>query len=460
MNAKKIIINTSLIALAIAPPVLYSYYYGPDPGYTAAPGDNPTGCIASGCHVGTPNSGPGSVAITASGGTTYTPGQTQQISVTITDSTMRKYGFELSARVDSNPTMVGAGTFTIGSDNYTQIVDCNTLGDTPYAGSCPSGNTLQWIEQTLFGFQAGADKSPGFTYKFTWTPPSTNVGTVTLYAAGNAGNGSTVEPTGTNVYLTKLQLSPVGGGGSSPTIRSNGVNPNDSSSTSISPGTWVSIYGANLAAATAQWTGNFPTSLGGTSVTIDNQPAYLSYVSPGQINLQVPNDSNTGTVNVTVMNGSGSVTSTVTLAPYSPAFCLLDATHVAGIILRSDGSGAYGGGTYDIVGPTGTSLGYQTVAAKAGDSVVLFGVGFGPTNPSVAAGQSYSGAASMVPSANLQISINSQVVVPPILFAGLSGAGLYQFNLTIPSGLGTGDVPLTAVAGGAATQSGVVISLQ
>ena len=62
-----------------------------------------------------------------------------------------------------------------------------------------------------------------------------------------------------------------------------------------------------------------------------------------------------------------------------PSFLLLDSKHVTGIILRSDGSGAYAGGVYDIIGPTGTSLGYPTVAAKAGDIVELFGVGFGPT---------------------------------------------------------------------------------
>jgi uncharacterized protein (TIGR03437 family) len=45
-------------------------------------------------------------------------------------------------------------------------------------------------------------------------------------------------------------------------------------------------------------------------------------------------------------------------------------------------------------------------------------------------------------------------------FAGLSSAGLYQLNVTIPAGLGTGDVPLVAVVGGLRTQSGVVISLQ
>ncbi|HTA67116.1 MAG TPA: hypothetical protein VK776_02515, partial [Bryobacteraceae bacterium] len=148
--------------------------------------------------------------------------------------------------------------------------------------------------------------------------------------------------------------------------------------------------------------------------------------------------------------------STVTLAQFGPSFFLLDATHVAGIILRSDGSRAYGGGTYDIIGPTGNSLGYPTVGAKAGDVVELFGTGFGPTNPAVLAGQAFSGAA---PTTNpVTLSINNVSVTPA--FAGLSGAGLYQLNLTVPAGLGTGDVTLQAKVGGVATPSGVVISLQ
>jgi uncharacterized protein (TIGR03437 family) len=58
--------------------------------------------------------------------------------------------------------------------------------------------------------------------------------------------------------------------------------------------------------------------------------------------------------------------------------------------VRADGSGAYGSGTYDILGLGGTSLGYRTMAAKAGAAIELFGVGFGPTTPAVAAGRSFS----------------------------------------------------------------------
>jgi uncharacterized protein (TIGR03437 family) len=219
----------------------------------------------------------------------------------------------------------------------------------------------------------------------------------------------------------------------------------------------VSIYGTNLGPASpAIWTGNFPTSLGGTSVTIDGRAAYLLLVGSTQINLQAPNDPMTGPVPVVVTTGGGTASSTVTLAQFGPSFSLLDSKHVAGIIIRANGSGAYGGGVYDIIGPPGNSLGYATVAAKAGDTVELYAVGLGPTNPAAPAGQVFSGAAPTTYSVSLLI--NSMNVIPT--FAGLSSAGLYQINLTVPSGLGTGDVSLQATVGGAQTQSGVVISLQ
>jgi uncharacterized protein (TIGR03437 family) len=246
-------------------------------------------------------------------------------------------------------------------------------------------------------------------------------------------------------------------GSGPPTITQNGIVPIYSSTPVIQPGSWVSIYGNNLASGTAMWNGEFPISLGGTSVTINNKPAYLSYVSPSQINLQAPDDATTGSVSVAVTTANGTATSTVILGQFGPSFSVLDGKHAAGIILRSDGSGAYGGGTYDIVGPTGTSLGYKTVAAKAGDTLELFGTGFGPTNPKVPAGAAYSGSA---PTTNtVQLLINGTPVTTS--FAGITSAGLYQLNVVaMPAGLGTGDVSLQATVGGNRTQSGVLLSLQ
>jgi uncharacterized protein (TIGR03437 family) len=241
----------------------------------------------------------------------------------------------------------------------------------------------------------------------------------------------------------------------SPVINPGGVVPIGSTVNTISTGSWAAIYGSNLGNTTATWNGDFPTTLGGAKVTVNGKQAYLYYASPGQVNIQVPDDTATGSVTVVVTNANGSGTSTVTLSQFAPSFPLLDNKHPAGIILRADGSGAFGGGTYDVVGPTGTSLGYPTKAAKAGDSLVLFGVGFGPTTPAVPAGKPFSGAA---PANNpVTFNINGTTVTPS--FSGISSAGLFQFNITVPSGLGTGDVPITATVGGATTPQ-FVLSLQ
>jgi uncharacterized protein (TIGR03437 family) len=249
---------------------------------------------------------------------------------------------------------------------------------------------------------------------------------------------------------------PGNAGALAPAIKPNGVVPLYNSTITIQPGEWGSIYGSNLASGDAVWSGNFPTSLADTSVFIDGKLAYLWSVSPGQINFQAPDDLKTGPVPVVVTTINGSTNSTVNLGAVGPSFCLLDQAHVTGIILRADGSGAYGNGAFDILGPTGNSLGYQTVAATAGDAIELFGVGMGPTKPAVPAGKAFSGAAPLT--APLLLFVNQINVTPS--FAGLAEAGVYQINLTVPAGLGTGDVPLLAITNAMQTQSFVVIALQ
>jgi uncharacterized protein (TIGR03437 family) len=162
-----------------------------------------------------------------------------------------------------------------------------------------------------------------------------------------------------------------------------------------------------------------------------------------------------GTVRVTVTNANVTATATTMIAEASPAFSLLrDGVHVDGIILRSDGSGTFGGGTYNVIGPAGNSLGYPTVPAKAGDNIVLYGTGFGPTNP-LDTGP-LSGQRVAVLSVDIRI---DDISVRPT-FAGLSSPGLFQLNLYLPSGLGRGDRPLAATVIGLSTQKNVVIALQ
>src|SRR5260370_27525634 len=81
---------------AVIPGLILAHEFGPDPGYTGAPGDNPTACVAAKCHVGTVNSAAngGSVAIQMDNGATkYTPGGPKQLTtVLITDSKQQRRG--------------------------------------------------------------------------------------------------------------------------------------------------------------------------------------------------------------------------------------------------------------------------------------------------------------------------------------------------------------------------------
>jgi uncharacterized protein (TIGR03437 family) len=242
-----------------------------------------------------------------------------------------------------------------------------------------------------------------------------------------------------------------------PSIDPTGVVPMFGTASVVQPSEWVSVYGHYLARETASWNGDFPTSLGGTSVTIDGKPAYLAFVSPTQINLQVPAETAIGsTVSVVVTTAAGIATSTVTLSQSAPSFFLFGKQFVYGVILRADGSGAYGGGTYDVLGPTGRSRGYRTVAAQPGDTVEIFGVGFGPTTPAVPPGEAFSGAAPINDTIDLYI---NNVFVEPT-FVGLKRAGLYKIRLTVPPCVGQGEVPIQASVGGMQTQTGVLFSLQ
>ena len=94
---------------------------------------------------------------------------------------------------------------------------------------------------------------------------------------------------------------------------------------SVAPGSWIEIYGANLAADSRSWTGadftgvNAPTSLDGTKVTIGGQPAFIDYISPTQVNAQVPSNVATGSQPVIVTSAAGaSAASTIAVNQQEP----------------------------------------------------------------------------------------------------------------------------------------------
>jgi uncharacterized protein (TIGR03437 family) len=96
-----------------------------------------------------------------------------------------------------------------------------------------------------------------------------------------------------------------------------------------------------------------------------------------------------------------------------------------------------------------------------GEIIVLYGNGFGPTNPPVTKGQLVTTAAPLVTTPNVTIG----GLPAEVQFAGLSATGLYQFNVVVPTGLTRGttdniDVPVVIdLGGGAKTQDKAVISV-
>jgi hypothetical protein len=197
----------SAIVLSIVPFLIYAYEYGPDAGAAGVPGE-PGSCNQSGCHTGTPvNGGGGSVTVTFPNALTYTPGGTQHLVVTIDDAKERRWGFELTARLASDPTAM-AGTFS-PTDSRTQLM-CDTADDLGIGAkernentACPASLPLEYIEQTLAGYNF-VQPSPG-KYEFDWNPPATDVGPVTIYVAANAANGDLTQ-NGDHIYTATYTL--------------------------------------------------------------------------------------------------------------------------------------------------------------------------------------------------------------------------------------------------------------
>jgi uncharacterized protein (TIGR03437 family) len=440
-----------MILSGLAPALVWAYSTGPDAGHSGVPGEPGTCAV---CHTQSGAKLSGSVGVKFPGGLTYTPGVAQQLVVTVADPAQKRWGFQLTARPSALPSTV-AGSFTPGSDGFTQLVcvpaDLDS-GHELYGIGCSgsAANPLQYIEHTSSGTRRGQTGSADFA--FTWTPPAAAVGNITIYVAGNAANGDGTD-NGDHIYTATYTLTQ-GSAPNQPVLTSGGVVPIFSNSTTIEPGSWGSIFGSNLASGTSVWDGTFPTTLGGVSVEVNGKPAYLWFVSSGQINFQAPDDTHRGTVAVAVKNAGGTATSTVTLGDYGPTLSMLDGTNPAGIIPVASG-GAYGNGTYDLAGPAG-QFSFNTRPAKKGETVELFGTGFGPANPAIPAGQPFSGAARTA--SNVTIVLGGVSMSVP---AYIVGAGLYQINVTIPENVGSGNQSLVAtVADGSQTPAGVTLAIQ
>ena len=411
---------------------LQAHSAGPPPRVTAAPGDDKAACTQ--CHSGPLNPAGGRVEILLANGASYIPGTKQRIQVKVTDPAQKRWGFEFTARLNSDLANGQAGTLT-SVDGTTQAF-CDSGDPTPCRASAP----VQFISHSLAGTRLGTPN--GVTFEFDWTAPQDGSGPVTFYVAANAANGNN-QPTGDHIYTSSVQLAS-SAVAAKPSVNAGGVlNAATLQGGAIAPNSWVSIFGSNLANTTRTWAGNeivdgkLPASLDGISVKINGKAASVEFISPNQINVLTPDDASSGPVEVLVTNANGNASPVVAqLAQVSPGFFLFDGKYLAATHANASAIGKVG------LFPAAPSL---TTPAKPGEVVILYGTGFGLTDPAMPAGLLVSKLANL---ATLpQITVGG--VSAKVLFAGLipGFAGLYQFNVEIPSTLSDGDQKVTAQLG-------------
>jgi uncharacterized protein (TIGR03437 family) len=224
-----------------------------------------------------------------------------------------------------------------------------------------------------------------------------------------------------------------------------------SSGQGLAPGSIASLYGTNLVGVTARADSAppLPFTLGGATLTIPGlAPIALFYVSPLQINFQVPFNQFFGSTptTLTVTQGELSNTLNITLVPYAPAL----------FTTSSQGTGqatALVGGS--LAAPTGAFPGSRP--AQPGETVSVFCTGLGNvTNAPIPGAPALSDPLSHTIGTPI-VTLGGQRV--SVTFSGLAPgfAGLYQVNIQIPSGAPSGSaVPMVLTIGGVTSNTATI----
>lgn len=217
---------------------------------------------------------------------------------------------------------------------------------------------------------------------------------------------------------------------------------------SVAPGSWIEIYGSNLALDTRGWSGsdfdgnNAPTSLDGVKVSIGGQPAFVDYISSTQVNAQLPSNIATGApLPLTVANGNS------TSSPFNVIVNATEPGLLAPSTLNVNGNQYVAAQHLDrtYVLPSGAAV--NSRPAQPGETIVIYGVGFGPVTPNTPAGQ----VATQTDQLSTPFEIMFGQTPAKLPYFGLAPGfvGLYQFNVTVPAVPDSDLVRLTFNLGGA-----------
>lgn len=373
---------------------------------------NPTG-LSAGVYTGT-------VTVSPSG----SGGSPQVIKVTLTllsanaTLALSPRVMQFSAAVGSNPqpqtlqiqnTGATALNFTVQPSTLT---GGNWLAVSPASGSATAatpGNVLVQVTS------AGLD-------------PGNYTGTLNISA--NAGNS----PQAVTVSLA------VG----APLPNRNGIvnGASFSPAATVTPGAIVSLFGTSLAPSIAVADHlPLPTSLAGVQVLVNGVPAPLFYVSPTQINFQMPTPITDSSVQVVVVSGTvQSLPVTVPIVSEDPGI----------FTIRSDGTGQAAALNFDN-SPNGSAI-----PAAAGSVVQLFCTGLGAVNPPVLPGQPAGTNPVSVTVTTPVVMVGGQPAV--VQFSGLAPGfvGLYQVNVVVPQGLTAGTQTLLLQVNGRSSNQATI----
>jgi len=353
-----------------------------------------------------------------------------------------------------------------GGGTYNFVVSYAGNGAFPLIAVFPIGSD-QFFAQALTNYsfvvtltENNGTKIPFYSFanfNFQYSAPTcTGVATCDAAPVGQTANATITGPI-------------IGTFDPTPTILPSGVITagNYGAFPTIAPATWIEIYGYNLANTLSQtWAGSdfngnlAPTALGatsafvGTSVTVAGKPAFVDFISPGQVNVQVPSGVAAGPQPLVVTTAGGtSLAYTVTvkttepglLAP--PAFILKGSQYVVALFAN----------TLTYVLPVNLA-GVVTSRARAGDTITLYGIGFGTVTPDTPAGQIVQQTNAL--QSALQVSFAG--IPATVSYAGFAPGyvGLYQFNVLVPTVAASDTVPLTFSLAGTAGPQNLVIAIQ
>lgn len=368
--------------------------------------------------------------------------------------------FNSSARTDVHLTVTPA-TATLQASTNPIAFSATANGPNPSTQSLPvtSSNTQQNISFTAT--PSTNDGRPwllvnGSATAVSATTPSTlSIGIATAGLAAGTFNGKvTIAGGGASltVPVTLTVTAPAG-----PVINADGIVNGASFLNSISPGSWVTIRGQNLAPDTPSpgrlWrsdeiaSGTLPMTLDGVSVTIGGQRAVMYYISNTQLNILVPPGLvSPATLPVVVMNSKGtSAAVNASVQSYGPALFQSGGTpYIAALHLD-----------YTQVGKPNFIPGLAATPARPGEIIQIYGTGFGPSNPAQPVGIVFQAASPLT--SPVQVTVGGRAAVAQ---AYVVGPGLNQINVTIPADVPDGDQPIIMQIGGQVTQTTALVTVQ